>query len=209
MTKSEFEIWREHPEIVGIEVSTLGRVITLDRVVSSENGTRFLKGRILKQNDNGAGYLVVSISTAGKVATKTVHRLVARTFLSNPNGFPMVNHKNCDRADNRASNLEWCSNSYNQKYRNKNGVSQTEALGLPLFAINLETLKILHFRSQREASRMLGVDQSSIVKVIKGKLKQTGGYWFTNADDNKFNTIKDRHGKMIDGVFVKNSDLEG
>lgn len=52
MAKSEHEIWKSHPDIVGIEVSTMGRVRTLDRVTSSERVTRFIKGRILKRRDD-------------------------------------------------------------------------------------------------------------------------------------------------------------
>ena len=44
----ETEIWKAHPEYVGIEVSTLGNVRTLDKVTSSEKITRFIKGRVLK-----------------------------------------------------------------------------------------------------------------------------------------------------------------
>jgi len=47
------EIWESLPGVPGVEVSTFGRVRTLDRLISSEKLTRFTKGRILKQNGNG------------------------------------------------------------------------------------------------------------------------------------------------------------
>ena len=184
------EIWESHPDIPGIQVSTLGRVRTLDKVTSSEKYTRFTKGHVLKQCNDKDGYLMVSVTVDGKRTTKKVHRLVAQTFLPNPNGFPMANHKNCVRDDNRVSNLEWCNNSYNQKYREKHGVSQTEAAGHPVFAVNLATLEVLHFRSQHEASRVLGISNGNVNKVIKVKYKQTGGFWFTNADDKADDAIK-------------------
>ena len=186
MTKSESEIWREHPEIVGIEVSTLGRVRTLDRVVSSEKMTRFIKGRILKQSNDRYGYLQAHIIIDGKHATKTVHRLIAQTFIPNPDNLPQVNHKNCNRADNRVSNLEWCDSSYNMKYREKFG----EALGSSVVAVNLSTLEVSYFHSQREASRVLRVNQGNVNSVIKGRRKQTHGYWFTNADSNASDSIE-------------------
>lgn len=81
---NQLEIWKSHPDIAGIEVSTLGKVRTLDRVVSSEKRTRFQKGRVLKQYDNAHGYLNVRIPIDGKWTTKLVHRLVAQTFIPNP-----------------------------------------------------------------------------------------------------------------------------
>lgn len=183
---SKTEIWKSLPEVPGVEVSTLGNVRTLDRVVSSENGTRFIKGHILSRYVSSLGYLNVSIPIDDKWTMKLVHRLVAKTFISNPDNLLEVNHKNCIRNDNRVSNLEWCSKSYNQQYREKFG----EASGRPVFAINLATLEVSRFNSQREASRVLGIFNQNINSVIKGKYKQTHGFWFTNADDKVDDIIK-------------------
>lgn len=188
--KNKVEVWKKHPDIPGIEVSTLGRVRTLDRVTSTEKMTRFQKGRVLKQSDNGSGYLKVNIPINGKQASKRVNRLVAQTFITNQDDLPQVNHKDCNRTNNDVSNLEWCTASYNQKYRGKHGVSQTEAAGHPLFAIKMATLEVLYFRSQQEASRVLGIGQGNIGAVIRGKQKYTNGYWFVNADNNSVDLTK-------------------
>lgn len=188
MAKSEHEIWKSYPDIVGIEVSTMGRVRTLDRVTSSERVTRFIKGRILKQRDNGNGYLKLDITIDGKQAMKYVHRLVAQTFIPNPDNLPQVNHRDCNRKNNNVENLEWCDNSYNVQYREKFG----DALGHPLFAIKLDTLEVLNFHSQQEAGQVLGVSAGNINNVIKGKYKQTGGFWFVNADDNGAGIVKQK-----------------
>lgn len=190
--KGQTEIWKSHPDIVGIEVSSFGRVRTLDRVVSSEKMTRFQKGRVLKQHDNGMGYLKVNIPINGKQASKRVNRLVAQTFIPNPDNLPQVNHRDCNRANNNISNLEWCTASYNQKYREKYGVSQTEAAGHPLFAIKMATLEVSHFRSQQEAGRLLGFGQGGIGAVIRGKKEYTNGLWFVNDDDNAVNLTKSK-----------------
>jgi len=188
--KGQTEIWKSHPDITGIEVSTLGRVRTLDRVTSTEKMTRFQKGRVLKQSDNGSGYLKVNIPINGKQASKRVNRLVAQTFIPNPDNLPQVNHRDCDRKNNNVENLEFCTASYNQKYREKHGVSQTEAAGHPLFAIKMATLEVLYFRSQQEAGRLLGFGQGNIGAVIRGKQKYTNGYWFVNADNNSVDLTK-------------------
>jgi len=183
------ESCERHPDIGIIEVSTFGRVRTLDRVVPRGKYTQFVKGLILKQYDNGNGYLHVVLSMNGKTVTKKVHRLVAETFISNPDNLPEVNHKDCNRANNNVENLEWCTRSYNRQYREKYGVSQTEALGNPVFAINLETLEVSHFRSQSEASRKLGVFKQNVNNVIKGIIKQTGGYLFVSDDGHSVDVV--------------------
>lgn len=175
--KGPVELWLGHPDIEKIEVSSFGRV-------------RSVKGHYYKSNRITGGYLQVYFSINGKQMNKLVHRLVAEAFIPNQNNMPEVNHKDGNRSNNNVSNLEWCSKSYNQKYRNKFGVSSTEVLGHPLLSIDLKILEVSHFRSQREAGRLLGASSGSINEVIKGKLKQTHGYWFMNADENANAVIK-------------------
>lgn len=192
MVNSEEEIWKSHQNIDSIEVSTFGRVRTLDRIVSSVRRTYLKKGRVLKQSYNYNGYLKVNIPIDGKQATKRVNRLVAETFISNPDNLPQVNHRDCDRTNNNVDNLEWCTASYNAKYREKYGISQTEAQGNPLFAIKMATLEVLQFKSQHEASRTLGINQGHINEVIKGKRNQAGGYWFVNDDGHAVDVVKSK-----------------
>lgn len=148
--ENKVEIWKAHPEYAGIEVSTLGRVRTLDKMVRNGSGIWLMKGRILKPASDKDGYLTVAVKVNDKFISKKVHRLTAQTFIQNPDNLPQVNHKNCVRDDNRVSNLEWCTASYNSRYREKHGVSRAEAAGKPVFAINLETIETLHFRAQQK-----------------------------------------------------------
>jgi len=184
----ETEIWKSHPEISGIEVSTLSNIRTLDRLISSENGTRFTKGRVLKQQLNHNGYLQVRIPVDGKWVTKSVHRLVAQTFIKTPDNLPEVNHMDCDRRNNNIDNLEWCDNSYNVQYREKFGKAQNK----PVFAINLTTLEVSRFHSQNEASRELGIVRSNINDVLKGTQKTAHGFWFVNDDGHAVDVVKSK-----------------
>lgn len=177
------EIWRLYPEFDFIEVSTLGRVRTLDRVVSNGKGTRVEKGKILKQGLNKNGYLRVAFRKDSKLVNKSVHRLVAQTFIPNPDNLPEVNHKDNNKLNNSVSNLEWCSHKYNIEYREKYGKSSAEVSGCPVYAVNLDTLEISKFESQREAGRILGIVNQSINSVLKGRLKTTHGYVFAKAGE--------------------------
>ena len=191
------EVWKPYPEFSFVEVSTFGRVRAVDRwVVDKRYGKRFVKGRILKQQRNRDGYLFVQFGLNGKQVKKKVHRLVAETFIPNPNNWPEVNHKNCDRTKNNVDNLEWCTHEYNQQYREKFGV----ALYRPVFAINLNTMKVSRFSSQSEASRELKTGQGNkgnICMVVRGKRKTAKGYWFTNADDNAVEATRAKFGSEV------------
>jgi len=173
--ENEVEVWWRHPEIDKIEVSSLGRV-------------RSVKGHYYTSRPDKGGYLRVGFRINGKKVNKSIHRLVAETFVHNPNGFPMVNHKDCNRKNNNAENLEWCTSKYNRQYQENFG----EAAGIPVFAISLSKFKVSHFCSQHEASRMLGVFHPNINAVVKGKLNQSHGYWFVNADGNAVDITKQK-----------------
>ena len=201
MADNEKEIWKPHPEYTGVEVSTFGRVRILDRIVPcGRSGTRFVKGRILKQYNDHGGYLQVPIKVGKKWIMKRVNRLVAQTFIDNPDNLPMVNHRDCNIKNNHIENLEFCTASYNAKYREKYGVSRMEAAGKPVFAINLSTLKVLHFRSRQEAGRELGVGNSMITAVIKGRRNHTGGYLFKEDNGNGIEIDNDKLNDIVDGM---------
>lgn len=190
------ELWRPYPEFPFIEGSTIGRVRTTDRYVKTKNGKRLIKGHILKQWHNRNGYLLVTFRVGGKIVKRQVHRIIAACFLPNPDSLKQINHKNCVRDDNKVVNLEWCSASYNCKYREEHG----KASSRPVIAVNIKTLESLRFPSRAVAANSLGVYSTSISAVITGKLKQTGGFWFTE-DENKIN--KDKLSKIkTDMPFV-------
>ena len=76
------EVWKDIPEYEGLyQVSNLGRVKSLDRVVTRKDGRKQLcKGRLLSPCRMRWGYLGVNLSKSNKDLTKKVHRLVAQAF---------------------------------------------------------------------------------------------------------------------------------
>ena len=194
------EVWRSYPEFPFIEGSTLGRVRTTDRYIKTKNGKRLIKGRILKQFHNRGGYLYVHFSLNGKTVNRYVHRIITSCFLTNPDNWLEVNHKDNNPLNNNVVNLEWCTPEYNIEYREKYGISAKEAARAkrkPLIAFNLRTSEMLWFQSQNEAGRFLGADQGGISAVIKGKCKQFGGYWFTNADKDAVEDVETKFGDKV------------
>lgn len=202
------EAWKVYPKIPFIEASNLGRVRTKDRVVIRNNGRKqFIKGRVLKQRLRSDGYMDVHFSVNGKSIRLLVHRIIATCFLSNPNNLPEVNHKDNNRTNNFASNLEWCTRQYNLDYKKSFGTAPAQVQGHPVYAVDLKTGKILRFESQCEAGRQLGIDSSKIPRVVKGKLIQTGGYWFAEDEceitEEKIQEIKAKM-EFLGGVVAIN-----
>lgn len=213
MVDKEEAVWKTYPGIDFLQANQFGEIRTVDHYTTYKDGRKgLIKGHVLKQQPDDKGYLQVDISVNGKPITLRVHRIVAICFLPNPDNLPQVNHKDCDRTNNNVSNLEWCTPQYNTAYREKYGKSAAKVSGRPVFAVNLKTLEVLHFESQSEAARQLGVDDTSVNSVIKGRLKQAGGFWFT---ENKSEITKEKIQEIKNkahfwgGVFAVNLKTGG
>ena len=108
------EKWRPIPGYANYEVSTFGRVRSVDHVDSLG---RFRKGQILRQVSDGKGnYLYVSMMSPLGAKRESIHRAVASAFIPNPEGYNEINHIDEDKKNNAVWNLEWCSRSYNNAY---------------------------------------------------------------------------------------------
>ena len=118
------------------EVDQFGRVFGVDRTVSvNDNGRVYDKdiaGKQMKQTMHDKGYKIVSLTKDGKTKLCFVHRIVAEAFIPNPDGLPMVNHKDEDKANNFLENLEWCTALYNNTYGNAQKKRVKKIKGVPL-----------------------------------------------------------------------------
>ena len=96
------EIWKEVPDNKRYLISNYGRCKSK------------ITNKILKPN-YVCGYIQYRLYYKNRVKPISwlAHRLVAITFINNPNNYPIINHINENRADNRVENLEWCTDSYN------------------------------------------------------------------------------------------------
>ena len=109
------EEWRAIKGYEGIyEVSSDGRVRSVDRVIFQGDKPRNIKGITMTGWNNGNGYLVVTLMKKGKRKNHYVHRLVAEHFIKNPNNLPEVNHIDYNKSNNTLSNLEWVTSRENK-----------------------------------------------------------------------------------------------
>lgn len=99
----EAEEWKECPEYPGYKVTKTGRI-------KSPNNT------ILEINPSQCGYIRVGVVREdGKYVRRSLHVLIALTYITNPEGKPIVDHINRVRTDNRVHNLRWVTHSENAK----------------------------------------------------------------------------------------------
>ena len=118
------EIWKDVQEFKGVlQISSKGRVRTLDRVCKGKNNSnKIVKGMLRKPTKDKQGYLKVVLTINGTVYCRRVHRLVAKEFISNPLNKPEVNHIDGLKDNNEVTNLEWVSASENVKHAHDNNL---------------------------------------------------------------------------------------
>lgn len=177
------EIWKDIPGYSGLyQVSTMGRI----RAYSKMRGTVQLKPRILKPRVNRHGYLQKTLVNKSGRKTWNLHRLVAITFIPNPNKKPCIDHINTIKTDNRVENLHWVTYSENNrnpitnaKSRNKigpmagkYGILHPRSICVAQYAKDGSFL--CSYGSIAEAQRKTGV--SNIWYCLSGKRKTAGGF---------------------------------
>lgn len=144
--------------------------------ISSKGEVKNPKGKTLKPQKTRNGYLRVCIN--GKY--QRIHRLVAEAFVSNYNNYNQINHKDGNKANNNANNLEWCTAKQNIQHAYKTGLKEVsyENIKEPKSVIQLtiDNRIVNTFDSIMDAERKLGYDNSNISKACKGKYKTAYGY---------------------------------
>jgi hypothetical protein len=165
------EIWKDVKGYEGLyQVSNLGRV------KSFREGSKFGKQKeyILKPWLINSGYHVVMLYKEDRSKRKyQLHRLVAETFIPNPENLPCVNHKDENKINNEVSNLEWCTYSYNNNY----GTARERALKTRIKSIQQQRMDgkvIAAYCSVDVACGLLGYDKDTLEEWCR--IGVGGGY---------------------------------
>lgn len=95
--------------------------VTVEGVVRSRK-----TGNILKHRTSWDGYPKVNTKYKNKSFNQSVHRLVAKAYIPNPNNYPQVNHIDGDKNNPHKDNLEWCNNSQNQLHAIRTGLRKVQ-----------------------------------------------------------------------------------
>ena len=130
-------------------------------------------GRILKPGKNPKGYSIVSLYKDGRQCTQKVHRLVAEAFCDGYRKELQINHKDGNKNNNTATNLEWCDGSSNIQHAYDTGLRKPPRMKRVKL---IETGEI--FDSMSECARNIGGTVSGIYDCEIGKQSSHRGYHF-------------------------------
>ena len=157
------EIWKDIKEYEGIyQVSNMGNV------------RRKKDNYIFKINKNSRGYRIITLTKNKKEYNLSVHRLVANTFIPNPDNLPQVNHIDGNKMNNKVDNLEWCTQSYNMIHAFKNKLEIKEGKKVIQYDLNMNMIKI--WNKIIDAEKHLNISHGKISMVCNKKRKKAGGY---------------------------------
>ena len=182
------EIWRtpisDGEPYEGYKVSNFGRILSL-------NYKNTGKSKLMNPFDNGRGYLRVCLSKNGEDKWCLVHRLVAETFLENPENLPEVNHKDENKKNNfvflnedgsvdkKRSNLEWKNHIDNCNHGTRNErvakANTNGKLSKKVLQLSLTGELICEYPSTRECGRN-GFNQSAVAACCRGELPHYKGF---------------------------------
>jgi hypothetical protein len=160
----EDEIWKEinieNEDTSGYYVSSLGRF-------------KNKKGVIMKDyKPHHSGYIYLRVN----IKKYALHRLIALTFIENPEKKPFVNHVDGNKLNNKVENLEWLTCSENNIHAHKIGLNKGNKR--EIIQYDLEMNQIQKFTTIKTASEKLSISLSCIKDVLKGKQKSTKGFIF-------------------------------
>lgn len=168
------EIWKEVPAYEGrYQASTLGRIKSMDRTVSFKNTTSNRKGKILKLSSS-RGYSTVKLYDAKFESHHLLaHRVIAKTFIPNPENKPHINHINGIKHDNRVENLEWVTHSENLLHSYATGLNSPRKGEANSFAklTNEDVLnirKIGHSQTYAKTGLEFNISYTVVSKIVRG-----------------------------------------
>lgn len=170
------EVWKP---ILGFEnlyaVSNLGNVKRLSTELKKGTGNYARGEHLLSKRTNRNGYIAVDLYKENQRSQFFVHRLVAQAFIENPNKLPCVNHKDENKANNSADNLEWCTQKYNMNY----GTCQkriSKSNSKKVIQKTKDNIFVKKYNSIIEAERETGISDGNISDCLHSRRKSAGGF---------------------------------
>lgn len=174
----EKETWFDIPGFGELYQITISGKVKKKPIKTCENSQKrkdrkkVLPERLLKSSLT-LDYITYQIRENGRLKRIGVHRLLAITFIPNPQNLPVINHKNGVKSDNRLENLEWCSVSHNTAHAYAMGLSASGEKHLRSKITNADVAEIRRLYAegskQRDLAKQFGVVHGAISNIISGR----------------------------------------
>lgn len=192
-------MWKEIPDTDNLYFANEdGEIMSSSRphsFVSHGKKMSYLRsGKILKKVLNPYGYYCVTIKLLdGTQKVMSVHKLIAKTFIPNPDNKPQINHIDGNKLNNKVSNLEWCTVKENIQHAYKTGLNKggkpwlgkfgkEHNRSIPVKAYNLDGTFYKEYENIAEALKDLHKKNSGhISSCIKGNRKSAYGFIWKKA----------------------------
>ena len=180
--------------------------VETDYSVSTEGVVRKDTTDYILSQSSQQDYKFVTLLIAGQQKRMRVHRMVAETFLDNPEKKPYVNHINGNRGDNNVENLEWVTPSENTQHAVETGLFAS-GRARPVIQYSLDGMQMATFESASEAARQTGGSQSKITMCCRRQRQTANDYQWRYYDDVQDVTKIEK--KFITGKKVAQCDENG
>lgn len=166
--------------------------------VSTFGNVRNIKTKKLLKLTIKSGYYSVNLSYVKENGCIVrLNRLVAKTFIENPDNYEVVNHIDGNKLNNNVSNLEWCSNKMNRQHAIENNLVTFHKRKVQ--QLSMDGTLLATYDSIKEAEEKTGCSNKNISTVCKGSRKSCGGYIWKYTEDDK-DEIIDMN--QIDGKVI-------
>lgn len=205
--KEEEEIWKDVPGYEGkYKISNKGNLIKLSHY--SKKG-RYYPESIVPTFKNYKGYIQIYLFDNNQRKTTTIHRLIAKAFISNPDNKDQINHKNGIKDDNRIENLEWCNQSENMRHAFDTGLKE----GLPgekngRATLSQETVDLVKTKYNNgeklpDISKELNISLGKLRTIIYGLSWKDLGVEIKKRDDRADRTEEHTKNNLISKFITK------
>lgn len=162
-----------------------------------------ITGHLLQGRKKKTGYIEYELYIDKNGVFLLGHRIVAQTFLPNPNNFSQVNHIDGNKENNSVSNLEWCDASYNNKHAWDTNLNNDKNVAIEVIQCDMSGKELKRFHSIAQAKQETGI--CKVREAAFGSRKSAGGYIWKLADETY--QIRDMGKKKKVGQYDRENNL--
>ena len=194
-THTNAETWKPINGFPKYHVSNQGRIKNIE------------SGRIFTGTRDAFGYVHVRlINPQGTYTLRKIHRLVAEAFLPNPEGKPIIDHRDGDKTNNTLENIRWVTYSentvaYNKKREEANPGNRQNQTSRKIAQYTLDGKLVATFNKMSEITKATGIDKYGIYCTCYGKLRSNGGFMWRFFDGEPEKSIVPYSDKRLKAIY--------